>query len=178
MARFLADACPSDRVRRAEATGVDAELWSQLIAQGVLEISVPEDLGGNPLVDLALVSEELGYVLAPAPFPEVAAAVAVLATLSDPVAKEVLADVLEGRELVTLDLEGSALKGGVNPTGAVSRRHLSLDGLTLVLAKTEAVGVIRVADLEDGVDRQSVQRLVPDHRPLAGHPQGDLYVDG
>jgi alkylation response protein AidB-like acyl-CoA dehydrogenase len=70
--RFLADRCPTTRVREVieSDTGHDEELWAGLAELGVLSLPVPEDQGGlgAEFLDLALVAEELGYRATPGPF--------------------------------------------------------------------------------------------------------------
>ena len=70
--RFLADRCPTTRVREVmeSDSGHDAALWSALAELGLAAICIPEALGGigSELLDLAIVSEEMGYAAAPGPF--------------------------------------------------------------------------------------------------------------
>jgi alkylation response protein AidB-like acyl-CoA dehydrogenase len=70
--RYLAERCPTSRVRAVmeSETGHDADLWRGLMDLGIGSIAVPEAHGGlgSELLDLALVSEELGYACAPGPF--------------------------------------------------------------------------------------------------------------
>jgi alkylation response protein AidB-like acyl-CoA dehydrogenase len=81
--RYLAERCPSSRVRAVmeSDTGHDAELWRGLMDLGVGSLVVPEAHGGlgSELLDLALVSEELGYACAPGPFLACAMATVALA---------------------------------------------------------------------------------------------------
>jgi alkylation response protein AidB-like acyl-CoA dehydrogenase len=70
--RYLGERCPTMRVRQVMETsdGHDAELWNGLMELGIGSIAVPEQHGGlgSELLDLALVSEEIGYACAPGPF--------------------------------------------------------------------------------------------------------------
>ena len=54
----------------AEATGFDKSLWERLCAMGATTMALPESSGGDgaTLVDLTLVAEELGRVIAPVPW--------------------------------------------------------------------------------------------------------------
>ena len=69
--RFLAERCPTDRVRQIMETETahDAALWRGLAELGTTAIVVPEAHGGlgQGLLDLALVAEELGYAATPGP---------------------------------------------------------------------------------------------------------------
>ena len=70
--RFLADRCPTERVRQVmeSDTGHDGELWAGLAELGITAIADPEERGGmgGEFLDLALVAEELGYAAVPGPF--------------------------------------------------------------------------------------------------------------
>ena len=87
---FLTDAANPDVIRAAVegATGFDEGLWQALAGEmGFAGLMVPEEFGGLGLgaVEMALVLEETGRVLAPVPFFETAvlAVQAVLAAGSD-----------------------------------------------------------------------------------------------
>ncbi|HUD95566.1 acyl-CoA dehydrogenase family protein, partial [Sphingobium sp.] len=87
---FLTDAANPDVIRAAveSAAGFDADLWRSLAGEmGFAGLMVPEQFGGLGLgaVEMALVLEETGRVLAPVPFFETAvlAVQAVLAELVD-----------------------------------------------------------------------------------------------
>ncbi|EQB14240.1 hypothetical protein L288_01755 [Sphingobium quisquiliarum P25] len=74
---FLTDAANPDVIRAAVegATGFDKGLWSSLAGEmGFAGLMVPEEFGGLGLgaVEMALVLEETGRVLAPVPFFETA----------------------------------------------------------------------------------------------------------
>jgi len=70
--RFLAEQCPTTRVRRIMEgePALARELWTQLAELGVAGVVIPAAHDGleRELLDLALVSEELGYAAAPGPF--------------------------------------------------------------------------------------------------------------
>ncbi len=85
---FLQDACDTAALRQAIAstTGVADGLWSQLASElGWCALIVPEDCGGMGLgaVELALVLEQCGRRLLPAPFFSTAVGSAVLLALGD-----------------------------------------------------------------------------------------------
>ena len=72
-ARDLLDARAStDHVRKVldAEEGYDPELWREMAAQGWLAIEVPEDVGGLGLgfVEVAVLAEEVGRHVAPAPY--------------------------------------------------------------------------------------------------------------
>jgi alkylation response protein AidB-like acyl-CoA dehydrogenase len=87
---FLTDAANPDVIRTAveSASGFDEALWQSLaVEMGFAGLMIPEELGGLGLgaVEMALVLEETGRVLAPVPFFETAvlAVQAILAAGSD-----------------------------------------------------------------------------------------------
>ncbi len=86
---FLTDAANPDVIRAAVegSTGFDESLWSSLGEMGFAGLMIPEAQGGLGLgaVEMALVLEETGRVLAPVPFFETAvlAVQAVLAAGSE-----------------------------------------------------------------------------------------------
>jgi alkylation response protein AidB-like acyl-CoA dehydrogenase len=67
----LARECPMSLVREVVEKGGDASgLWSQMVALGWPALTVPAEFGGlgMSMVELAVVIEELGRVLAPGPY--------------------------------------------------------------------------------------------------------------
>src|SRR4249920_476210 len=89
--RFLADRCPTDRVRQIMETETahDAGLWRGLADLGITAIVVPEADGGlgQDLLDLAVVAEELGYAATPGPFLATSTAAVALAHATDATAR-------------------------------------------------------------------------------------------
>ena len=68
---MLARECPISLVREVVEKGAAPDaLWSQMIELGWPALTVPEDAGGLGMgaVELAVVVEELGRVLAPGPY--------------------------------------------------------------------------------------------------------------
>ncbi|QPC98238.1 acyl-CoA dehydrogenase family protein [Qipengyuania soli] len=69
--RFLADRCPASAVRKVLETDAqyDGDLYAGLAELGVLGAAIPEEYGGVGLghLELCVVAEELGRVLAPVP---------------------------------------------------------------------------------------------------------------
>jgi alkylation response protein AidB-like acyl-CoA dehydrogenase len=81
--KFFKTNCSIDVVWAAEATGFDKGLWERLCATGATTMPLPEAVGGDgaTMVDLALVAEELGRVLAPVPWIDHVCAARLLARL-------------------------------------------------------------------------------------------------
>jgi acyl-CoA dehydrogenase len=70
--KLLADKCPPRAVRAVleGAAGYDAPLWRSIAEMGWLGTAIPEAYGGLGLgaLELCVIAEELGRVLAPVPF--------------------------------------------------------------------------------------------------------------
>jgi alkylation response protein AidB-like acyl-CoA dehydrogenase len=154
------DGAGPDQVRAAEPVGHSAELWQRLVATGAIEMAVPEDAGGGgaSLLDLALVAEQHGRHVAPAPVVEAQVAARLLSRL--PSGAEPLAAVLGGEQLVTVAVR--PVKDGVAtlvPGGAVADVVVALDDDRLVLVPVPSdvrhvvnTGAMPLADIPIGSD--------------------------
>ena len=131
-ALFAKHATP-EHVRAAEPRGFDPALWEQLLDLGVVTMGVGEPAGGwgASLLDLALVTEQLGRVVAPAPVAEAQAAARLLERLPGDAAAATLASVVDDGRLVTLALSRSTR---MVPAAAVADAAIvpSEDALLLV----------------------------------------------
>ena len=146
----------SERIREAEATGFDADLWATLRETGVVEMAVSEAAGGwgATLLDLALVAEQHGRHLGSAPLIEAQIAARLLERLGAPAA-DLLAKQLSGDLLVTVALNeprGGVL--GMVPAGRIADVVLFRDGERVFAltasserARLENLGKMPVADL-------------------------------
>jgi len=122
-AGFYAKECPTERVRAAEPAGHDADLWARLRDMGAVDMAVDELSGGwgASLLDLALVAEQHGRHLGPAPLVEAQVAARVLARAGTDAAREALARARTDDHLTTIALhppENGVL--GLVPAGAVA----------------------------------------------------------
>ncbi|MGX7680145.1 acyl-CoA dehydrogenase family protein [Jatrophihabitans sp. DSM 45814] len=99
---FFAKECPSSVVRAAEPLGFDQALWSKLLGMGVTSMSLPAAQGGDDatLVDLVLITEELGRTVAPVPFISHVVCTRLLAAAGADT--EILQSAVEGQTLVAL----------------------------------------------------------------------------
>lgn len=100
--RFLSEKCPPKAVRAVleGSQGYDASLWRGVAEMGWLGTAIPEAYGGLGLgyLELCVVAEELGRVLAPVPFSSTVYlfAEAMLAAGSEAQKQSLLAKVAEG----------------------------------------------------------------------------------
>ncbi|RJF91671.1 acyl-CoA dehydrogenase [Noviherbaspirillum saxi] len=102
VAKLLQTESNPARVRAAEATGFDPELWQQLLDMGITAMRVPESSGGGgmSLFDAVLVAEQAGKHLASVPLAEALPVSRLLAQLDGQAAARYLADLLEGEVVV------------------------------------------------------------------------------
>jgi len=155
-AAFYGKECPIERVRDAEPSGHDADLWARLRQMGVLDMAVDHASGGwgASLLDLALVAEQHGRHLGPAPLVEGQVAVRLLATAGGQVAADALSRSLADGRLTTVALHPP--KSGVLalvPAGGVADEVIFCDGgrlLCMEIADRHPIsnlGSMPVADL-------------------------------
>ena len=140
--KFLESTCPLETVRRladAEPAGFDKKWWKQGAELGWVSMLVPEDDGGGSisghgLLDLVLVAEEMGRLVAPGPFVPtnvVAAALARSGTptqrqrwLPDLVSGDSVASWCLGAPVAGIDTAGGRVEAAPRDGGYV------LDGVT------------------------------------------------
>ena len=160
--QFFATHCPIETVRAAEPSGFDKSLWERLCATGATTMALPESVGGDgaTLVDLALVAEELGRALAPAPWIDHVCAARLLSRMG-----ALPGDVADGRRLVALDPQYDAGSGArLVAAGAVADQIIVADGADLVLlafdtrpAKVDNLGRLPMAWVDPaGADSRTV----------------------
>ncbi len=165
-ARLYEDHATPVSVQEAESNGHDSSLWRQLIGAGVVEMALPETCGGYgaSLLDLALVAEQHGRFVAPAPLVEVVVAARLLARVGAMAGRIDPADLSAGRRTVTIAVRparGDQAK--LVPAGAVADDALILveDRLMLVPLAGRAtpvanLGYLPLADVVLGGDEPVV----------------------
>jgi alkylation response protein AidB-like acyl-CoA dehydrogenase len=119
-----------ERVRAAEPSGFDGDLWRALREVGVVEMAVPDTRGGwgAGLIEVALVAEQVGAFTASAPVIEAQVAARLLATIEGPAAGAALLAVIEGDRLVTVAVRPAADgMATLVPGGAVADAAIVLD---------------------------------------------------
>ena len=112
---FLAGELPLETTRRlmeTDARGYDPAAWRRLADMGVIGLTVPASAGGQGLgpIELAIVCEEMGRVCAPGPYLDVVLAAELLSAAGGHEA--LLADVCEGKRLVTIARDDAPFAGG------------------------------------------------------------------
>ncbi len=158
---FLKESPPSV-VRSAEPHGFDPSLWSRVAQLGGPAIGVPEGSGGGGagLVDLVLITEQLGASLAPIPLLEGMIAARVLARVGDS-GREALERLTSSAPAVATVALTPVRDGQARmvPAGGIAELVVGLDGSDLVLASGEPpvgrrnLGDSPVADRSFGADR-------------------------
>jgi acyl-CoA dehydrogenase len=181
--KFLAEKCTNKVVRRVfeGAQGHDAALWKGIAEMGWLGTAIPENYGGLGLgyLELCVVAEELGRVLAPVPFSSTVYlfAEAILAAGSEEQKTRLLPKIAEGKLIGTFAraegvgavtpksirtrFAGGKLTGtkiavvdGMEADYAVTLARVSDEpgerGIALVLVDLKGAGVTRRA--QDSID--------------------------
>lgn len=190
--RMLAEQADAARLRRAiDAGGYDETLWRTIARDlGWCAVAIPEDAGGLGLgvFDLALLAEETGRRLAPAPFWSTACLAAPLIDrlAGEPSRGELLSRIAAGAAAAVASpapasatpfagpgVRAAATEGGFTLTGRVAPViDLAAAELILVPAAREDGGLaLFVLSAEEGIER----------RPLPGvdllRPFGELVLD-
>ena len=151
---FLAQECPLTLVREMEdhPQGFTEELWRQVSSLGWTGIPFPEQYGGTggSFLDLAVLVEEMGRALLPAPFfaTVVLGGLTVLDAGNDDQKRDILTGVCAGTVRLTLALtEPSATTEawGVETTATASGDGYSISGTKLFVPDAHAADTIVVA---------------------------------
>lgn len=156
--RLFGRSASPQAVREAEPLGFDRALWADLVEIGIVPMGVSTDAGGwgGSLLDLALVAEEAGRVVAPAPIIEAATAARLLARLPGAAARDALGLALEGQRLLTLALRPvQQRRAELVPAGAVADAAVMLLGSDVVLVDLDGrrspvanLGALPLADID------------------------------
>ncbi|MGW0157940.1 acyl-CoA dehydrogenase family protein [Mycobacterium sp. NPDC003323] len=149
--QFFKTHCDIETVRAAEPAGFDKSLWERLCGMGATTMGLPESVGGDgaTLVDLTLVAEEIGRVLAPVPWIDHVVAARLLARLGVLDSPEIVA----GTQLVALDPAQVEPSGSrLIPAGSIADHIIVRDGEDLVQlgystrpAKVDNIGKLPMA---------------------------------
>lgn len=177
--KFLEANCPTTRVRKTldnDAQAYDAELWTQVAAQGWLGAAIPEEHGGLGLghLELCVIAEELGRAVAPIPFASTVyiLAEALMLAGTDEQKAELLPKIAAGEVIGALATsEGPGVPNASSLQATVTDGKLSgvkvpvTDGdiatVALVLAKEGGKPGLFLVDLSSGVTREPLKTLDP-----------------
>ncbi|HET6309897.1 MAG TPA: acyl-CoA dehydrogenase [Candidatus Nitrosotalea sp.] len=133
---FFSREVPVARVRAAGDVGFDPELWRQLADLGALGmgLSTKRESRDSSVVELVLMSEELGRAIAPVPLIEATAAIRLLSSCNAVSVRPLLKDAAAGRRITVLALNRLPPGGRqLVPGGAVADAVVGLDGEDLVV---------------------------------------------
>ena len=176
--RFLSEKCTTTVVRRVfeSSQGYDRELWKHIAEMGWLGTAIPENYGGLGLgyLELCVIAEEIGRVLAPVPFSSTLYlfAEAVLAAGSEQQKQKYLSRIASGELIATFaraEAPGAVTPKSIRLTfraGRVSGKKIAVnDGMdvdyAIVLARSsdepgERGLSLAVVDLkQSGVSRRA-----------------------
>lgn len=145
-------------LRKAEPIGDCPELWTKLQQVGAVEMAV--EAGGASLLDLALVAEQHGAFIAPAPLIEAQVAARLLAQLDSEGARQALPAATAGDRIVTLAVRPARSRSAeLVPAGAIAHDAIVSTGSKLLLVPATAdrriianLGSLPLADLTLGDD--------------------------
>ncbi len=133
---LLAGKCSTDVVRAAEPGGFDRALWTAVCGLAGPATGVPLEQGGDgaSLLDLELISEQMGGYLAPVPFIDGAVAARALAMVGDQ-GKDSLDTLLAEPATVSTVALSPAVDGWVRlaPSGAIAAVLVAMDDGDLVV---------------------------------------------
>jgi acyl-CoA dehydrogenase len=184
--RFLTEKCTSKAVRQVleGKDTYDRALWKGLAELGFLGVAIPEDFGGSGAghLELCVIAEELGRVVAPVPFASsiYLAAEAIMLAGSDAQKRKYLPGLASGEKIGTLALfEGkgrlspAAIKASVANGALTGTKSPVADGeiadFAVVVAHSGSSGrendiALYIVDLKGkGVERRSLQSIDPTH---------------
>jgi alkylation response protein AidB-like acyl-CoA dehydrogenase len=182
--RFLSDKSPTTEVRRLMATaeGYDPQVWRQMSDELALPgIHIPEAYGGAGfgMVELCIVTEELGRALLCAPYfsTAVLAANAIMNAGTEAQKASLLPDLASGARLATLAITEPS--GSWDPASIETVARFRLDGaksyvvdghiadLLIVVARVpsssgrEGLGLFTVDAKDPGIQRSLLESMDP-----------------
>ena len=176
-ALFLRETCTTTRLRHCTESGqsFDRELWQQMAELGWTALSIPEAQGGLGLgaLELCVLSEELGRVLAPVPFfSTVCLGAEILKACSTPEANAWLERIATGDAIVAVSTsnENNFIfeNGTINGSEKAIAYLAEADCVIVTARDVRGVPVLALIDLNAaGIERQSLDGGIDDLRPYA-----------
>jgi alkylation response protein AidB-like acyl-CoA dehydrogenase len=192
----LARECPMSLVREVVEKGASADaLWGQMVALGWPALTMPEPAGGLGMgaVELAVVVEELGRVVAPGPFvPTVTQFAPVVAKAGSAEQQQRFLGAVAAGELTgtiaLVEAAGSVDPARVTATADPAGTGFVLHGTKSMVVEGSAVDEIVViarrpeTDGDDGIGAFVVPRAEVDVRPVEAldpsRPLARITLDG
>ena len=161
--RYLTDRAPVTAVRAAMATpaGFDPTTWAQLADLGVMGLLVPEPCGGAGvgMVDAAVVLEELGRAVVPAPYAASAVGAVTLLVDADDDAQSVwLPGIADGSTIASLALFEPDRRASWRAAQTAASGGLLTGTKTHVAYAASADVILVVASDDDGTGVYAVER--------------------
>jgi 3-oxocholest-4-en-26-oyl-CoA dehydrogenase beta subunit len=168
-AQIFGRRCTAEHVTEVEATPerFDRTLWNELATAGLLGVAIPEAHGGLGFgsVELGLVCEELGRVVAPVPFVTTACGAGLIAHAATPEQQRWLSRVVDGSAVIALAPPQSVV--GVRFDGdRVSGQLIGVAWAHVADLLLVPIGDIVVA-IEPGADGMTSTRGVTTAREVA-----------
>ncbi|MCW2533070.1 MAG: Isovaleryl-CoA dehydrogenase 1 [Blastococcus sp.] len=145
-----------------DGSGDGGALWQKIAAQGWLGLHVSEEYGGSgyTLAEAAVVADELGYAISPAPFlPSIVASATLAEAGTEAQRKGHLAGLADGSVIAGVALSGSVTLDGGTLTGEASGL-LAGSAATLLLVRV-GDDLVSVDAGADGVTVHQEQPLDP-----------------
>lgn len=124
--RFLSEACTFDNLRKLIDSDAlfDQGLWQQMVELGWTAITIPEEFGGMGLgaLELCVLAEEAGRVLAPVPFfSTICVGAEALKHSDSPLRGDLLGRIATGAAIIAADLQASGITvGGGKANGTLA----------------------------------------------------------
>jgi len=142
VADFLEKHAPLSRARAAEPTGFDRELWESIVELGVSDLALEAVQGGegsdaSGIVEMSLVAEELGKVLAPVPLVEHLVALRAIARSGDPAQAQLLEEAATGARILGVSHQVLDRRRLVS-TASVASDIVGFDGHGLIIVSSGA----------------------------------------
>jgi alkylation response protein AidB-like acyl-CoA dehydrogenase len=175
MARdFLENECPKTLIREMEddEKGYSPELWKKMADLGWMGLAFPAEFGGEGMafLDLAVLIEEMGRALVPAPFLStvVYCGLSILASGTEEQKKELLPKIAKGDLILSLALtEPSASwnPGGIETKAAADGDDFVISGTKLFISDAHIADyLLCVARTKDGTGEDGITVFLVDSK--------------
>ncbi len=152
---LFADLCTDDRLRAFDTSNEAfmADLWDKCVETGLHALAIPEESGGSGLgmTDLMLVLEAQGRGIGSVPLWRHQLGAATLARFGGAEGVELANAAAEGKQMVTVSLDGAARALGIALQARREGEGLRLDGSVHAVALgAESSRALLLADTDEG----------------------------